>query len=163
MKKIGKMIRFLSSCVIVFVVLIYICQFLFKALWKFDILNAKSYQIMYEYWEKGGVFNTFRDCSLGFSLIALPIVWLILSSKLYKYGLGKFLGKPFLVLYRRLTRPKTMEIEHVSIKNLGEKDKSLDEIIKEKMAKDEKNISRTHETLDIRKQIAVKIEENEKQ
>lgn len=163
MKKIGKIIRFLSSSVIVFVVLAYICQFLFKVLWKFDILNAKSYQIMYEYWEKGGVFNTFRDCSLGFCLIALPIVWLVLSNKLYKYGLGKFFSKPFISLYRRLTRPKNMEIEHVSIKNLGEKDKTLDEIIKAKIEKEGKNLSRSHEVADLRKQIAAKIEENEKQ
>ncbi len=163
MKKIGKMVRFLSSSIIVLVGLVYVGQFIFKVLWKFDILNVKSYQIMYEYWEKGGVFNTFRDCSLGFSLIALPIIWLVLSNKLYKYGLGKFFSRPFSKLYRRLTRPKNMEIEHVSIKHLGEKDKSLDEIIKAKMEKDGKNTGRSHEVADLRKQIAAKIEENEKQ
>ena len=56
-----------------------------------------------------------------------------------------------------------MEIEHVSIKNLGEKDKTLDEIIKAKIEKEGKNLSRSHEVADLRKQIAAKIEENEKQ
>lgn len=163
MKKIGKMIRFLSSSVIVFVVLAYVGQFLFKLLWKFDIFNIQSYRIMYEYWENGGVFNTFRDCSLGVCLILLPIAWLILSYKLYKYGLGKFFGKPFITLYRRLTRPKNMEIEHVSIKNLGSKDKTLDEIIKDKIEQEGGNKGASHEAANLRKQIAAKIEENEKQ
>lgn len=163
MKKIGKMIRFLSSSIIVFAVIFYIGRFVFNILWGFDLSDINSYRAMQEYWEKGGVFNTFRDCSLGLSLILLPIIWLILSNKLYKYGIGKLLSKPLIALYRRITRPKNMEVEHVSIKHLGEKDKTLDEIIKEKMAKDGNNIQRSHEVADLRKQIASKIEENEKQ
>ena len=93
----------------------------------------------------------------------MPVIWLVLSYKLYKYGLVKFLLNPLVKLYRRITRPKTMEVEHVSIKNLGGKDKTLDEIIAEKVEKQRGNKSAGHASQNLRRQIAAKIEENEKQ
>lgn len=163
MKKIKKLIRFTMISIIVLVAVIYISRILFKFIWAFDIIDSKSYKIMYEYWENGGVFNTFRDCSLGFGLLLLPILWLYLSYKLYKFGLFKLLTLPISKLYRRLTRPKNMEIEHVSIKNMGGKDKSIEEIIKEKIEKQEGNQYQGNNIMDLRKQVATKIEENEKE
>ncbi len=163
MKKIKNLIRFIMISIIVLVAVIYISRILFKLIWAFDILDSKSYRIMYEYWERGGVFNTFRDCSLGFGLLILPIVWLCLSYKLYKFGLFKLITLPVSKLYRRLTRPKNMEVEHVSIKNLGGRDKSIEEIIKEKIEKQEEKQHLGNNVVDIRKQVAAKIEENEKE
>ena len=65
MAKVEKLIKFFTVCAVVFVVLGYICRELFKFIWNFDIFNRESYRILYDYWENGGVFNTFRDCSLG--------------------------------------------------------------------------------------------------
>ncbi len=163
MKRIKNFIRFLSISIIVFFILGYVYQFLFKLLWNFDLFNRVSYDIMYDFWEKGGVFRTFRDCSLAVALCLTPIIGLILSYKLYKYGLIKFLTTPIIKLYRLITRPKVMEIEHVSIKNLGGKDKTLDEIISEKIEKEKKIDSDENTVQNLRKQIAAKIEENEKQ
>lgn len=163
MKKIKNFIRFLSICIIVFFVLGYICQFLFKLLWNFELFNRVSYDIIYDYWEKGGVFKTFRDCSLAAALCLMPFIGLILSYKLYKYGLVRFLTNPIIKLYRRVTRPKVMEVEHVSIKNLGGKDKTLDEIIAEKIEKEKGGVTGGNAVQSLRKQIAAKIEENEKQ
>ena len=100
---------------------------------------------------------------MGLFLFLMPVIWLVLSYKLYKYGLVKFLLNPLVKLYRRITRPKTMEVEHVSIKNLGGKDKTLDEIIAEKVEKQRGNKSAGHASQNLRRQIAAKIEENEKQ
>ena len=163
MAKVEKLIKFFTVCAVVFVVLGYICRELFKFIWNFDIFNRESYRILYDYWENGGVFNTFRDCSLGLFLFLMPVIWLVLSYKLYKYGLVKFLLNPLVKLYRRITRPKTMEVEHVSIKNLGGQDKTLDEIIAEKVEKQGGNKSAGHASQNLRRQIAAKIEENEKQ
>jgi hypothetical protein len=55
-----------------------------------------------------------------------------------------------------------MEVEHVSIKNIGVKDKTIDEIISEKIRGNE-NSGAAHTSIDIRKQISAKIEENVKQ
>ena len=133
MKKIKKFLRFCFISAIVLAVFLVLGRIIFRLFWKFDILNAASYQKMQDFWESGGVFNTFKDCSLLASMLLFPLIWLYSSYKLYKYGLIKFLTKPIIVLYRKLTRPKVMEVEHVSIKNMGSKDKTLDEIISEKL------------------------------
>lgn len=163
MKKIKKLVRFCFISGIVLVVFLFLGRIFFRLLWNFDILSAVSYQKLQHYWDNGGVFNTFKDCSLLASLLLFPVIWLTASYKLYKYGLGKFLSKPIIALYRRLTRPKVMEVEHVSIKNMGAKDKSLDEIISEKLKAEGKQAGASHLSKDLRKQIAAKIGENEKQ
>lgn len=56
-----------------------------------------------------------------------------------------------------------MEVEHVIIKNLGNKDKTLDEIISEKMKEKGENKQEENTSRSLREQIAAKIEENKKQ
>lgn len=156
-----KIVRFLTISSVTFIIIGFVGRFIFLLLWQFDIFNPKSYMVLYKYWEKGGVFNTFRDCSLGLSLFLLPILWLLWSHRLYKKGFWKSILKPLNKLYRHITNPKNLEVEHVSIKNLGGKDKTLDEIIAEKIKAE--NATSSHASKDLRKQISAKIEENEKQ
>ncbi len=162
MKKITKFLKFSIISMLVLVVFIFIGRFVFHMFWNFDILDKKDYNALYSFWENGGVFKTFKDCTLAISLIAFPIIWFYASKKLYKYGLGKFLLLPIIAVYRKATRPKNMEIEHVSIKNIGIKDKTIDEIISEKIRVNE-NGGKANTSLDIRRQISAKIEENVKQ
>lgn len=163
MKKIRKMLRFCSISAVVLICWIYFCRIVFKLFWSFDILNQSSYKVMARYWEKGGVFNTFHDVSLGVSLILIPVLWLVLSHKLYKYGFWKFIFSPVIKIYNHFNRPKNLEVEHVSIKNIGGKDKTLDEIISEKIEAQGKKTASVHAAKSIREQIATKIEENENQ
>lgn len=161
MAKFKKIIRFSTISLIVFVVMTFLCRYLFSFFWNFDMLSTKNYYTLYNFWEKGGVFRTFKDCSLVLSLIAYPFVWIYFSYKVYKKGLIKILTEPLIYIYRKITNPKNLEVEHVLIKNIGAKEKTLDEIISEKIGKDD--IVKANTTLDIRKQIASKLEENEKQ
>lgn len=160
MKKLKKMIKFTFISLLVLVVVTYIGRFLFLLFWNFDILKGSSYIKVYKYWNGGGEFKNFKDCSLVVCLLLFPIVWYKLSNKLYKYGLTNFILNPIIKGYRRATRPKSLEVEHVSIKNIGKKDKSLDEIISDKLK--EKNISMSSEqtSKNIRQQISSKIGEN---
>ena len=162
MKKFKNFLRFSAISALVLVVFVFIGQFLFKLIWHFDILSKKSYLIMADYWNNGGVFNTFRDYSLGIALFLFPIIWLYYSRKLYKFGLGKFLTIPIIKTYRYFTRPKSLEVEHVVVKNMGAKDKSLDDIIADKI-KEQGKESAGHTTRDLRKQISAKIGENDKE
>ena len=70
---------------------------------------------------------------------------------------------PVLKLYRKVTRPKNMEPEHVSIKNLGSKERTLDEIISDKLKEKGESLIQNKESISLRQQISAKIEENEKQ
>ncbi len=163
MKKIANLFRFMIISAFVLVVLAYIGQIIFKLFWNFDLLDQKSYKVLYDYWEKGGVFNTFRDCSLGASLLLMPVIWLMISRKIYKKGFWKSILGIIDKSYRKMTRPESLEIEHVSLKNIGGKDKTLDEIITDKIKEQNGNIGGSHTSANIRKQIAAKIEENEKE
>ena len=164
MKKLKNFFRFWLISAFVLIFYIFICQILFNLFWNFDILDKKSYLLMAKFWEDGGVFNTFRDVSLIIALILMPIIWLIISRKIYKIGLKKLIIISIEKIYRASTRPETLEIEHVTIKNLGSENKNLDDIIAGKMKEQNQNnttgglVSR-----DLRRRIAAKIEENENQ
>ena len=67
---------------------------------------------------------------------------------------------PFFKLYKKFTRPKKLDVEHVSIKNLGSKSRSLDEIIADKMKEKGEKVSQQYTTIDIRQQVSAKVEEN---
>lgn len=163
MKKIKKFSRFCAISAATIVPVLFICQMIFKLIWHFDILDKKSYKIVAEFWEQGGVYNTFRDWSLGIAFLIIPVIWIMLSRKIYKFGFWKFIFYPIVVIYRRATRPESMEVEHVTIKNLGGKDKTLDEIISDKIKEQGKDKGSAHIVRDLRKQISAKIEENEKE
>lgn len=165
MKKIKKFFRFCFISMLLLLVVLPICSVIFRIIWNFSLLDPNSYRLIAQYWENGGVFNTAKDYSLGFSLLLLPIIWLACSYKIYKYGLIKFLLLPIIKIYNYLTRPKSLEIEHVSIKHLGEKDQTLDEIIADRIKKEnEKTLGGQSQTIrNLRQQISTKIEENEKQ
>lgn len=163
MKKIKKFIRFLSILITMFAILASIGQVVFQYLWGINLFDIKSYQKLYKLWDSGYVFRSFNDISLLFSLIFLPIFWLKSSFTLYKKGFWKTMSIPFVKIYRKLTRPKNMEVEHVSIKNLGIKGKSLDEIISAKLKEKGEDPTSVHTIKDIRQQISAKLEENKKQ
>ena len=163
MKKFKKLLKFISILTVVTIVFTSICRPIFQSLWNFDFFNSKNYKILLMYWEKGGVFKTFKDVSLVFSFVLLPVLCLTTTARLYKKGFWKTIFSPVYKLYRFFTRPKVTEVEHVSIKNLGSKSKSIDEIISDKIKEKGENIAAPHTISNIRQQVSAKLEENEKQ
>ncbi|MBE6463369.1 MAG: hypothetical protein E7005_06420 [Alphaproteobacteria bacterium] len=163
MKKIKKFLRFVIISCFMLAIFVYIGRFFFNMLWDFDIISLRSYAVLNSYWNEGGNFNDFKELSLLGCLILFPILWLRCSMKIYKKGFFKTLASLFSKSYRKLTRPKNMETEHVSIKNLGSKDRTLDEIISDKIKEKGGNIAQGKESTNLRHLISAKIEENEKQ
>ena len=162
MKKIKKFIRFLLILSVCFVFFTYVGRIVSVFLWNFDILSSKPYISLYLFWENGGVFNSFRDITLILYLFFLPIFFWKSICLLYKKGFWKTVLTPFVKIYTRLTRPNNMEVEHVSIKNLGAKDKSIDEIISDKLKQKGETHNNTNSvTRNLRQQVAEKIKENE--
>lgn len=162
MKKIKKMLKFILILLTVATFIIFFSGYVFIFFWKFDILKEASYIKLQNFWNNGGVFRTFKDISLLVCLMLLPISIIISTKKLYKEGFWKTILTPFVMLWKKATNPKREEIQSVTIKNLGAKDKTLDDIINEKMK--EKLKEETKNTIqDIRNQISTKIKENETQ
>ena len=163
MKKIKNFLRFTLISCFTLAVFVYVGRFFFNLFWDFDIISPKSYKVLKNYWNNGGSFKEFKELSLLICLILFPIFWLKCSQKIYKKGFLKILTSLFTKLYRKLTRPKNMETEHVSIKNLGSKERTLDEIISDKIKEKGGNIAQSKESANLRHLISAKIEENEKQ
>ena len=162
MKKLKNFIRFLLIFGTTSVIFALVGQIVFKYIWGFALFNLKSYKYLYDFWENGGVFNKFKDITLVLGLVFLPIYCINVSFKIYKKGFLKVLSIPFTVIYRALTRPKSLEVEHVSIKNIGIKDKTLDEIISTRIKEKGQETTVSHASKNIREQISAKIEENNK-
>lgn len=157
-----KTIRFMSILSVLFVFWAYIGRIFFKFFWNFDIFSSKHYLGLYQFWEKGGVFKSFKDISLILCLIILPIVWIKTTKRFYKQGFWKSVLSPVIKIYKKLSYPKNLEVEHVSIKNLGAKDRSLEEIISDKLKeKGESTNQKANTTQNLREQVSAKLKENE--
>ena len=163
MKKVKKLFKFCVDSIIVLLVLIFLYRIIILFLWKFDIIDKHSYQLMEQYWNSGGTFNSFKDCMFGLCLLTFPFMWGICSYKVYKKGLLNIILWPIKKIYHSITKPETLEIERVAIKNLRGKDRSLEEIIADKMQEESKKNPSSHTAKELRKQISAKIGENENQ
>lgn len=162
MKKIKKALRYIAICCTVFLFLIFVYFYVFKAIWNFNILSVKSYKAMYSFWENGGVFKTFKDCSLLFLMMFFPVLGFYMTARLYKKGFWATILKPINKLYRKFSAPVPMDDVHIVIKNLGAKTGDIDEIISDKLKEKGDSLANSNTTRSIRQQISVKIEENEK-
>ena len=162
MKKMKKALRYIAIFCIVFLFLIFVYFHVFKVIWNFNILNVKSYKAMYSFWERGGVFKTFKDCSLLFLMAIFPVLGFYITAKLYKKGFWATLTKPINKLYRKFNAPEPMDDVHIVIKNLGAKTGDIDEIISDKLKEKGDVLANSNTTKSIRQLISVKIEENEK-
>ena len=117
---------------------------------------------MYSFWENGGVFKTFKDCSLLFLMMFFPVLGFYMTARLYKKGFWATILKPINKLYRKFSAPVPMDDVHIVIKNLGAKTGDIDEIISDKLKEKGDSLANSNTTRSIRQQISVKIEENEK-
>ncbi|MBR2273808.1 MAG: hypothetical protein IJ864_03125 [Alphaproteobacteria bacterium] len=163
MKKLKNFFRFCTISTITLVLLTIVARFIFRMIWHFDILDKHSYQLMAEYWNSGGIFNSLQDYSLGLMFLSLPIIWLWISYKTYRFGLMRLLSLPITKIYRYLTRPETYDVEHVKIKNLRGKEKNIEELIAEKIKEENPNSGAAHTVKNLRAQISARIGENKKQ
>ena len=156
MKKIFKILSFVFISVLLLILFTIVGRYLFIKILDFDILRKSSYTGLMQVWNSGGKINF----SLLFCFLIWPSLWLYCSIRLYKYGFWKFIFWPVIKLYIHYTKPKNVEEVHVNIKNLGGKDKNLDEIISQKMKEKGMKSGDTTTIKNLRQQISTKIEEN---
>lgn len=162
MKKIKKFIRYISILCVISISLLFLYYHTFNFIWRFNLLKAESYKSLYTFWENGGVFKTFKDCSLLFLIMFYPLFVFYFTNKLYKKGFWATILKPFIKLYRKLTKPKPMDDVHIVIKNLGAKSEDIDELITDKLKEKGVELKGSSTIQGLRQQISSKIEENEK-
>lgn len=106
--------RFFRNCLVFFgwlFVYILITNTIIRAIWNFDYLSTKSWQIFSSYWNSGGVLKTSSDVLLLFTLLILPIFCLLGFLLLKKQNFAKlFLASiSFVFKFFSTSSPKTPE------------------------------------------------------
>ncbi len=101
---------------------------LIDMIWNFDFLSDRSWQILLNFWNKGGIIKTTSDVLLIFSLLLLPIIWIIGYFQILKLDYLKLFLYPIRFIYsifdrRALERPK-----RIVLKNIKSSDKLIEEI-----------------------------------
>lgn len=75
MKKLLKFFRNLLILLTWSYVFVYIMRVIFVAIWNFDFLSISSWDVLFDFWNNGGVIKSAVDVLLIFSLIFLPVLW----------------------------------------------------------------------------------------
>ena len=125
MKKILKFIRGLLIFIIWTPLFIYLSNILLYYIWNFDFLSSNSWNILFSFWDHGGVIKTFSDILLISSLFLLPFICFfgfILSLKIKYLPL---ILKPIDYILSFFDEDKP---ERIVIKNLKSRDHYIEDI-----------------------------------
>lgn len=95
MKKLLKKLFNLIKNIVVFVIWSLFFVFFFKTLtsvvWNFNILSPRSWETLFSFWNRGGVFKTAPDIVLLFLLLLLPFIYIFGYLKVRKINFIKII------------------------------------------------------------------------
>ena len=155
MKKILRVIR--NTVVFILWTLFFISfiKTLIAVLWNFDILSNHSWQTLFSYWNRGGVFKTAPDIILLILLFLLPFLYIIGFIKVKKINFIKLITSFFGLFFK----DNIEEPERVVIKGMKTTQQLINDVKNEiESLKPEKN----KEAGSIRSNILQKINEEVK-
>lgn len=105
---------------------VYLFQALFVLIWNFDFTSDTSWEIMREYWNRGGIIKSPLDIALFAALALLPILWYIGLRKVLKIDYLRLIISPF-DGFRRMVANKT-STERIVIRNIKSGEQRAEEI-----------------------------------
>lgn len=101
---------------------------LIDMIWNFDFLSNRSWQILLNFWNKGGIIKTTSDVLLIFSLLLLPIIWIIGYFQILKLDYLKLFLWPIRFIYSIFDRCALERPKRIVLKNIKSSDKLIEEI-----------------------------------
>lgn len=114
MKKLLKFFRNLLILMTWSYVFVYIMRIIFVTIWNFDFLSISSWDVLFDFWNKGGVIKSAVDVLLIFSLIFLPVLWYLGWKVVRKWNYLEILLYPVNLFYKWTDRtskiPETLVI-----------------------------------------------------
>ena len=114
-----KLFRFFRNCIVFsgwLFVFILITNTLISAIWSFDYLSVKSWQIFSNFWNSGGVLKTTSDILLLFTLLLLPVFFLFSFLWAKKQNYTKILLSPIVFFYNLFNSSNNKTPERILIK-----------------------------------------------
>ena len=143
------------------IVLGLVFQQLFFWIYNINLLNPKTYKILSDFWESGGVLHG-KDIVMLCSLILYFPVCFYGWYKLWHYKYIRLITVPLNKIFN--SGFDNYRAPDINIKNLKvEEKKTLDQLVNERLEKEKKkNKEQQGESRDFRKKIIEQIEQNKK-
>ena len=131
-------------------------NFLISLIWNFDFMSARSWQLLSEFWNSGGVIKTTSDVLLLASLFMLPLLCLVGFILVLKINYANILLWPVKFLDNLFSSKSDNEPERIVLKN----QKSSRQIIEDiKSELDSLKPEKAKEAGNIRSEITKKLSE----
>ena len=92
---------------------------LFVSIWNFNYLSSSSWQVITEYWQKGGVIKTGTDFLFLFALILLIPLWIWGWRKLYQMNILNLFLVPLNWYQKRSADSYMKSMSRIKIHNIG--------------------------------------------
>lgn len=128
MKKIFKFLRRLLIFIGWTWLFTILSNILIFAIWNFDFMSARSWNLLSEFWNKGGVIKTTSDILLMASLFLLPFLWLTGYFLALKINYAQLLFLPFELFHRLFRDNKNDEPERIVLKNIKSSQQQVEDI-----------------------------------
>lgn len=129
---------------------------LFIYFWNFNILSGANWQVVYQYWESGGVIHTWKDYLLLGLLISYIPVWYIGWKHFRQIEWIHILLWPITKYNQYIIGKYGSDAPHIVLKNMGTGDIKIEEEI-ERKSKPKSKIETDAEVNSIRAEVAKKI------
>lgn len=127
MKKLLRFFRAIAVMVLWTWVFVYITDAIFILVWNFDYTRTGSWEIMFDYWNSGGVIKTASDVILIISLILVPFLWLWGYRKSLRVNYLQLLLKPVNMVYDLFNRSSDNS-DRVVIRNIKSSSQQIEDI-----------------------------------
>lgn len=116
-----KLMRFFRN-LLIFIgwsfIFMFISNIFMSLVWNFNFLSVRSWQLLSEFWNNGGVIKTTADVLLISFLFLLPILWFIGFLLVLKINYIKIFILPLVLFDKIFGSKKNSEPERVVLKNM---------------------------------------------
>ena len=156
MKKLLKIFSLVLSLIVWTYLYVILFGQILLCFWNFNILSAQSWNIVYQYWESGGIIRTWQDYLLLLCLVLYLPLWYIGWKHFRRISWLQVLLWPLNRYNRYLVDKYGEGAQHITIKNMGTGGIKIEEEIEQK-AKPQTKIETGEEVNKIRAAVTEKI------
>lgn len=101
---------------------------LIDIIWNFDFLSNRSWEILSNFWNKGGIIKTTSDVLLILSLCLLPLLWILGYILVLRLDYLKIFLFPIRLIYNLFSGTSSDTPKRIVLKNLKSSNQLVEEI-----------------------------------
>ncbi|MBP5399117.1 MAG: hypothetical protein J6Y53_01690 [Alphaproteobacteria bacterium] len=142
LKKIGRFIRFCFIFVAWTGIYMSVISLLFAKAWNFYLFKKKSWQIILNFWNQGGVINSTQEILFFICLLLIIPLWFLGLRKALKISIAKIIFFPIFLYNAYQEKKYSQAPKSIILKNMGmtlgkkSAKQNLEEMIASRMPKE---------------------------